>query len=234
MSDNADDVPQPMETTRHDPRILEELHIPVCLEVVLDMQSSASAHAAKARVERLLEQARQTDDPVEAMMLEQLCLAHHRIASLHARAATATDIKVIEVYSSAAQRLLGEWRRLVLALRDYRTPVQGRSTTIIHRVEQLNAAESQDVSYTKQDSPEGGTQLVCRDTELTSNKGEEPTHDYTEQRARTPEEPPAGRRWQAEQGQAKRPFAPGPTASPRGRAQAPAVAALDGAEDPLG
>jgi len=39
MTDNADDIPQPMHTTAHDPRILEELHIVVCVEASLDVGS---------------------------------------------------------------------------------------------------------------------------------------------------------------------------------------------------
>lgn len=84
---NSTTTPQRMQTDAHNPQILEELHIPLCLEAVLDMGPSVSAHAAKARVQRLLEQAQQTDDPIEAMMIEQLCVAHHRTAALHARSA---------------------------------------------------------------------------------------------------------------------------------------------------
>ena len=190
----ADDTttPQPMQTDQHDPRILEELHIPICLEAVLDMGSSASAHAAKGRVERLLEQAKQTDDPIEAMMLEQLCIAHHRIAALHARAAKSKDIKVIEAYSSAAQRLLGEWRRLVLALREYRSPVQGKQSTVINRVDQLNHAEGrQDVSYAKKDGSDEDRRMECRDSEMTSNTAQEEGYGLFEQRERRIKEPQA-------------------------------------------
>jgi hypothetical protein len=163
------------------------------------MGKSVSPQASKARVERLLEQAKQTEDPVEAMMLEQLCLAHHRIASLHARAASASDIKVIEIYSSAAQRLLGEWRRLVLALRDYRTPAQGKQTTIVHKVEQWNQADGdQDVAYTKQTDSDGGSHMVCRDTELTSKDDEGPANELHQQRQRRLEERQARGRRQAE------------------------------------
>jgi len=193
MTDSAT-TPQPMQTDAHDPRILEDLHIPLCLEAVLDMGTSVSAHAAKARVEQLLEQAKQTDDPVEAMMLEQLCMAHHRIAALHARAAKSTDIKVIEAYSSAAQRLLAEFRRLAIALREYRTPATGKQTTIVHKVEQWNHAEGmQDVSYAKTGGSEGGSRMECRDSELTSNNGQETRNELLKQRERRLEEPEAGR-----------------------------------------
>lgn len=192
MPDNPANA-QPMTLGPHDPRILEELHIPLCLDAVVDIGMSISAHASKGRVDRLLEQAKQTGDPIEAMMIEQLCLAHHRIAGLHARAATSKDPKVIDMYSSNARQLLGEFRRLALALREYRTPAQGKQTTVIHRVEQLNQAEGrQSVSYAKAEGPEGGSRMECRDSELTSNTAQEPCDELHEQRERRLEESQAG------------------------------------------
>ena len=177
------------------PELLSELHVPACLHAVLDMGQVASPKAAKAYVDELAKEAKRANDPVEAMMVEQLALAHHRIASLHARAAAADGIRGVEVYSSAAQRLLDEFRRLTLTLRDYRTPIQGRSTTVVHRVEQFNQARGdQDVTYAKADSPEGGSRLNCRDTELGSTEHEEGDNDLHERRRRAQESASRGGR----------------------------------------
>jgi hypothetical protein len=177
-----------------DPRTIEQLHIAACLHAVLDLGDAASPLAAKHLTDRLLADAVETEDPIEKMMIEQLAMAHHRIGSLHSQAASTRDIKKCEAYSSAAQRLLGEFRRLVLALRDYRTPVQGRSTTIVHRVEQFNHSEgSQDVAYTQLDGGHGGSRLECSDTEMTSNTGQEEGFGLHEQRERRLQESQAGR-----------------------------------------
>lgn len=176
---------QPLVADQHNPRVIEDLHLAICLTRVLDMGDAASDFASKARVERLLESASQTNDPIEAMMIEQICIAHHRIASLHARAAKSDDIVTIDKYSSAAQRLLGEWRRLVRDLQEYRTPAQNRQTTVIHKVEQLNQADHQDVAFAKAEGPEGGSRMEARDSELTSKTGtgiEDVLHDARQNR----------------------------------------------------
>jgi len=47
-------------------------------------------------------------------------LAHYRIGVLHYRSADAETIDAGKIFSSAASRLLGEFRRLALALNTYR------------------------------------------------------------------------------------------------------------------
>jgi hypothetical protein len=64
-------------------------------------------------------------DPIEVMMLEQLALAHHRIAQLHGCAGQANQPEAVKVYSAAAARLWGEFRRTALALRLYRGRAPG-------------------------------------------------------------------------------------------------------------
>ncbi len=56
-------------------------------------------------------------DPIERMLLEQLALAHFRIGQLHVRASEAQGLEAVRVYNSVAARMLGEFRRTVLALR---------------------------------------------------------------------------------------------------------------------
>ena len=62
------------------------------------------------------------------MLLEQLALAHFRIAQLHVCAGTAKSIEGAKVYNSVTARLWGEFRRTALALRAYRAHVpEGKS-----------------------------------------------------------------------------------------------------------
>ena len=53
------------------------------------------------------------------MMVQQLVLAHFRIAQLHAAAGQAQALEGIKILNSAAARMLGEFRRTALALRLY-------------------------------------------------------------------------------------------------------------------
>jgi hypothetical protein len=59
-------------------------------------------------------------DPLEAMLVEQLALAHHAMGRAHARASAADDPEAAKVYYSAAARLQGEYRLSLLALKSYR------------------------------------------------------------------------------------------------------------------
>lgn len=59
-------------------------------------------------------------DPVQIMMLEQVAFAHFRIARLQMRVEEAKAIEIVKLYNSAATGLLGEFRRLALAVRAHR------------------------------------------------------------------------------------------------------------------
>lgn len=176
------------------------VHLPTALHAVLELRGVFKVAEAKRHVDQLVAQAKRTDDPIEAMMIEQLAVAHHRIATLHVRAAEAEDLAGTEAYTSAATRLLGEFRRLALALQTYRTPTQGRSTTVVHRVEQWNQAEGdQEVGYARADGDGGEGQRICRDSELVGNPpAEDATDDLHARRRQKYEEPAAGGRRQAE------------------------------------
>ena len=154
---------QPSAELQRQARIIAEALFPSTMAASLDVSECAGPAAFKLHLDRLKSD---VEDPVEAMILEQLALAHHRIVQLHVSASTARDVQAAAVYNGAAARLTGEFRRLALALRDYRTPLQGRSTTVIHRVEQWNQAQgSQEVGYARTGGPEGSSQRVCRDIE---------------------------------------------------------------------
>jgi hypothetical protein len=58
-------------------------------------------------------------DPIERMLIEQICLAHFRIGALHAAAANAQNMTGIKILNAATARMLGEMRRTALSLRAY-------------------------------------------------------------------------------------------------------------------
>src|SRR5262245_45301212 len=77
----------------------------------LGLNTLFDGHAIKVYLERLLEEAGRPHDPVERMMLEQLAVAHFRIAQLHVGAGQAKGAEAVKLYNAAAARLLGEFRR---------------------------------------------------------------------------------------------------------------------------
>jgi hypothetical protein len=99
------------------------------------------APAYKTVLEQILREAGDPDDPVAVMMVQQLVLAHFRIAQLHASAGQAQGLEGIKILNSAAARMLGEFRRTALALRLYKAGVpegkaQAKERLKIHKVAQ--------------------------------------------------------------------------------------------------
>ena len=76
--------------------------------------------------EELLKECGQPTDPIERMMIEQVALAHHNVGRLLARAGHANALDETIAYNAAASRLAAEFRKTVLALREYRIPAQPR------------------------------------------------------------------------------------------------------------
>ena len=69
--------------------------------------------------DRLLADCRATD-PIEIMIIEQLSLAHFSMGLLSCKASNAGKVEAVGVYSGAAARLMGEFRRSAIALQAYR------------------------------------------------------------------------------------------------------------------
>ena len=86
------------------------------------LQNAVPAEAVEAYLSGVLRDAGDPRDPIECLLVEQLVLASHNVGQLYMRAAFATDPKEIEIFIGAAARLLGEFRRTALALKNYREP----------------------------------------------------------------------------------------------------------------
>lgn len=85
----------------------------------------------KAYVEANLEASGNPTDPIVRMMIEQLVIAHHRIGDLHAEAACAGNPEVAALYQATAARLMNEFRKSAMALREYQTPVTSPNVTVV-------------------------------------------------------------------------------------------------------
>ena len=71
---------------------------------------------------KVLEDAGDPTDPIERMLIEQICLAHHNIGRLYIKAASAEHLEEARVYIGAAALLAGEFRRSISTLKSYREP----------------------------------------------------------------------------------------------------------------
>jgi hypothetical protein len=70
-------------------------------------------------------------DPIEVMLIEQLTWAHHRIGRLHVAATAATAPDHVSALATATARLMSEFRKSGLALREYRSPMVPKQVTLV-------------------------------------------------------------------------------------------------------
>lgn len=94
---------------------------------------------------------------------------HFRIADLHVQAALATSPEHLEVYTTAVAKLMGEFRRTSLAIREFRSPIVAKNITVVKQ--QNVAAGDQQVALIEGRQPEtpSGDKIV--DSELGGNQG---------------------------------------------------------------
>jgi len=130
----------------------------------------------------LFQEAGSPTDPIERMLLEQIALAHHNIGRLQMESANAEMIASAKIYSDSAVRLMGEFRRTVLALKQYRATTPGQNLTL---VQQQNVAENQQVAYVaaQEERPELEAEEKASNSELESKERIEhaPSTEFTAQ-----------------------------------------------------
>jgi hypothetical protein len=131
--------------------------------------------AFKAYRDNVLEAAGQPTDPIEVMLVEQLLLAHHRISDMHTQAVTAKTVEAAALHNAAAARLMAEFRRTSLALREYRTPVVPKNVTVVKQ--QNLAAGDQQIAYLDGQTATRPGPARNRDSELGSNRQEAIAHE---------------------------------------------------------
>src|SRR5262249_41618823 len=101
--------------------ILREAVFPATMAAALSPSNQVEAGGYRVFLERIFEESGNPTDPIERMMIQQLALAHYRIGELHIEAANAKGTETTKLYTTATGKLLGEFRRLALALREYRS-----------------------------------------------------------------------------------------------------------------
>lgn len=100
-------------------------------------RGAVNAGGFKAHLDNVLAASGKPTDPNEIMLAQQLLWAHHHVGNLISKAAQATTLQEVEVYNQALARIMAEFRRSTLALRDYRS---GPSPKQITLVKQQNVA----------------------------------------------------------------------------------------------
>ena len=192
------------------------------------MQGSAAPLLAKhtdadicqTYLERLREDAGVRGDPVEQILVEQLALAHHNLGRLYVKAAESQSIEQAECFNNAAARLLGELRRLVLALREYRSPIIARQVTLVNQ--QNVAAGDQQIAYL----PDRGSAEEKTGVENKLRKGI--SHD---ERLETFTGSRAGGCWEAEPIEGQRTYRSGTPEAARVHLAKPSVVEVNGTQD---
>ena len=94
--------------------------IPAMMTQIVGNEETFDASGFRTFFDRLMDDAGNPDDPVERMLIQQLAMAHFRIGELHSKATEAKSVELVKAYNSAASRLLGEFRRVALAISTYR------------------------------------------------------------------------------------------------------------------
>jgi hypothetical protein len=138
---------------------VRQLLVPSTLSAMVGEQV-LGLYGAKAVLDTIKAEAGRPADPIERMMIEQFSLAHHRLAILNANATNAKAPECVRVYNAAASRLLGELRRMALAIKAYREPAAQRSFSVINQ-QNVVAGGHQQVAYV--DGGRGRETLVARD-----------------------------------------------------------------------
>lgn len=136
----------------------------------LNMERHADAPMVGAYLDDFAKRAGGPTDPVEEAMVRQLAQADMLVGQMLMQANIAKTPQAAAAFGNVGCRLLGEFRKLAISLKDYRSDNHQRRTTVIHHevthVGQQNIAEQQHVDYHREGGDEGGVSMNCYDTEL--------------------------------------------------------------------
>ncbi|MCL2648585.1 MAG: hypothetical protein FWD61_16540 [Phycisphaerales bacterium] len=157
--------------------------LPSCLAAVIGKPDVLGDAGIIQAFEDIVADAGAPTDPIERMMLEQLILCHYRLAILQAEASGMKAPEVVKVYNAAATRLMGEFRKSALALRDYRLGPNRKSVAFIRQQNVAAAGGSQRIEYQDQSNKESFSSFSGQSK--LNNPEEENLHELRERVARS-------------------------------------------------
>jgi hypothetical protein len=159
---------------RREGEVARDMVVPVCISEIIG-SDRVSTGGARIYLSGLYPDARRPKDAIEQMLFDQAAIAHQRLAQLQAQAHKAKTLEAAKVYNQAATRLMGEFRRFALAIKQYQQPPSAKSFAVIHQQNVAAGTAGQQNSYVDQSKP-GETQvsLSSRQTELGDKAQVEP------------------------------------------------------------
>jgi hypothetical protein len=134
-------------------QLLRQVIIPAEIAAILGM-NHIDPHGARAYMESVLQEAGNPADPIERMLIQQMILAHHRLIQIHGQAHLVKSIDQEEILNTGAAKLTAEFRRLALAIKEYRAPVQSKAVSVVHQQNVVSGGD-QKVTYLDQSSRDG-------------------------------------------------------------------------------
>ena len=94
--------------------------LPAALVSAMGLDQYVEIHGYRHYLDGVIRDAGNPTDPVEIMLIEQMAVCHLRAAQLQGRAGEAHSLDAGAIYNTAAARLTAEFRKLALALKEYR------------------------------------------------------------------------------------------------------------------
>lgn len=107
--------------TSHQAEVLREGAFSALMATALNLDKYFDTGAYRVYLAGVMRDLGDPKDPIERMLIEQLCLAHFRVAQLHGAAGQAGGLEGTKLLNTVAARMLGEMRRTALSLKAYRT-----------------------------------------------------------------------------------------------------------------
>jgi hypothetical protein len=138
-------IQKKIQTFEREAWFVKELMTSATLQACSKFSKHVTDLGFKCYRDQFLAAAGNPTDPVECMLLEQLLMAHHQISGLYGETADVSAPEGKELIHAAAARLLGEFRRTALALKEYRNAASLKQLTVVGQ--QNVASGNQQIAY---------------------------------------------------------------------------------------
>jgi hypothetical protein len=149
---------EPLTERQHQAITVRDAVVPTLMQMAMTPKDSLDIHIVRGYRDELLREMGDPADPLERMMIEQAAVAHVVSLQLLSFVASCKTPAETSLYAASAARLMAETRRMILGVREYRSPLVRQQVT---KIEQQNVAERQEVHYAA--GVTGDVQMACRD-----------------------------------------------------------------------
>jgi len=171
-------IPKFATKVERDAAVVKEYLLPFYLSAIIGKPELLCDEGVKKAFDDAVASAGAPTDPIEKMMVEQIIFCHYRLAALQMQAAGAKTLEGVKIYNAATTRLMSEFRKFALAVRDYRLGPSRKSVAFIRQQNVAAAGGSQKVEYQDQSNKESFSE------QSKLSKPEETLHELRERVAR--------------------------------------------------